>query len=238
MFFKKKEKRHEGKVGGLAFFCSLVFLSLLAPINLLLNLTILNKDSIFAWISFAPCFVLGTLVAHFCIKDHWSVFFHEFKHSFISNLAGNKAKDWDIKKQSGHFEYSYTKSTAAYNAFISLAPYMVPLFSFPVLLISLLLIFDHQIVIVCILGVVYGMDCLMNFRDISPIQTDFTEVRGGFYLGLAYVIAMNLTIFSYYASFISNGIQGPKLLTLKLIEIAYSLVVSYKGIPLDQTPLL
>ena len=81
------------------------------------------------------------------------------------------------------------------------------------------------------------MDCIMNARDISPHQTDFTEVRGGYPLGLVYVIAMNLTIFSYYASFVSQGIQGPKLITLKLVEIVYAFVATSKGLSADKLPL-
>ena len=238
MFFKKKkEKRHEGKVGGLAYFCSLIVLCILGPINIFLNLYILELKAVYPWIVFTVCIALGVFIAHLFIQGHWSVFFHELKHSVLSGLAGNKARDWDIKEQSGHFEYSYTKDTAAYNAFISLAPYWIPLFSLPTIIASWIFLKDTHLALAAILGITYGMDCIMNIRDISPAQSDFTETRGGYPLALTYVIAMNITIFSYYASFISQGIQGPKMITFRLGEFFYNLILQYRGIPTDNLPL-
>ncbi|MCB0317447.1 MAG: hypothetical protein KDD56_01735 [Bdellovibrionales bacterium] len=238
MIFRKKEKQHEGKVGGLAYFCSLIFLCFLGPVNIVLNIGIIDTNSILPWISFLITFFAGIAIAHYFIQGHWSVFFHEFKHSLISGFAGNKAKGWNIKEQSGHFEYAYTKSTAAYNAFISLAPYWVPLFSLPVTAISWIFLRDLHYLLTAVLGICYGMDFLMNIRDISPHQSDFTETRGGFNVSIIYVIAMNLTIFSYYAAFISQGISGFKLITFKLAEIMLHLIANYRGIPIDNISIL
>ncbi|RIL08801.1 MAG: hypothetical protein DCC75_08010, partial [Proteobacteria bacterium] len=148
MLFRKRSKKPQAEppsVGGLAFFASLVFLSLLAVNNLVGILALLQAGTILKLTYFAAAAAAGFLAAKFIFRGHWAVFLHELKHSIVSNLAGNRAKGMKIRRSHGHFEYAYSERTAAYNAFIHLAPYFLPLFTVVALLLVYLLLYPNHI---------------------------------------------------------------------------------------------
>ena len=93
-----------------------------------------------------------------------------------------------------HFEYSFSKQTSHLNAFISLAPYAFPLFCIVCLPVFALLYSKQVIIAKALLSLALGIDLVQNIRDVSPHQTDFSQVRGGFKLGLIYVICFNLLV--------------------------------------------
>lgn len=65
------------------------------------------------------------------------------------------------------------------------------------------------------LGVLYGIDMLLNIRDIGDHQTDFTEINGGYYIGLSFVIFMNLSIITFLLAWVFHQWQGTKLIFLE-----------------------
>lgn len=197
-----------GVVGGFAFFLSLL---LLFPTGLLFFvlavLQIRDADSKIAFAFLGSC-VFGALLAHSMIRGHISVLIHEFKHALISNLVGNKNKKMHIDQNSGHLVYSYTKKTAHFNAFIALAPYIVPLATFVSILLSIALAPGDTLIAVIIIGLGYGTDLLLNARDISPIQTDISHIRGGYGVGLLYILAWNLVTASLVLAWAFQGAAG------------------------------
>ncbi len=208
-----KEKDTTGEiVGGFAFFLSL---GALLPTGLLFfTLAIAQLRS--ADLTLAAIFLtscgFGAMLAQGCIRGHVSVLIHEFKHSLISNLVGNKFKEMRINEHSGHVQYSYTKRTAHYNAFIALAPYIVPVFTFVATLIAIACFRENEVAILVVVGLAYGADLLLNVRDISPIQTDITLIRGGYSVGLLYIAAWNFLIAAILFAWAFQGVDG--LLTL------------------------
>lgn len=196
------------KIGGFAFFLSL---SALLPTGTLLTaLTILNVRPIDeqALLIFSGAWVAGMLGGHALIRGHISVLLHESKHAIVSNLVGNKRKEMKVGQNSGHFVYSYTKRTAHMNALISLAPYILPLFTFIGLIgASAALRGDHAMAAMLV-GLCYGIDTVLNIRDISPIQTDISEIRGGYCVGLLYIFAWNLVLFSVLLAWVFNAAPG------------------------------
>lgn len=166
---------------------------------------------------------VGSGLAHILIKDHLSVFIHELKHSIVSNLAGNRAKGMEIKRNTGHFEYEYTKKTAAYNAFIFLAPYYFPLTSIVALGLSALFIWGEPLPLLFVIGASVGVDLELGLRDIGPHQTDFTSLRGGYVIGLYYVTVMNLVIWSLLLTVALEREQGLILLGNTLWEWGFNL---------------
>lgn len=146
--------------------------------------------------------------SHFLIKGRISVFIHEFKHSLISNFAGNRAKGMKIGSNSGHFTYEFSKDTAHFNAFIALAPYWVPLFTVPAIGLGYAFWRQDHIILVFLAGLGFGADLLLNTRDISPVQTDLTNLRGGYQVGLIYALAMNVTITSLLLAWVVQGPAG------------------------------
>ncbi|MBX7145254.1 MAG: M50 family metallopeptidase [Oligoflexia bacterium] len=207
------------RVGGLAFFTSLFALIVIS----LLNLPLLPALFFGTGPSRLAHFFLGMLpgffLAMYCIQGKYSVLVHEFKHSVISGLVGNRAKGLKINKDSGQFSYMYSRSTAAYNAFIALAPYWLPLFTTLSLLIAFSLWRANPVNFCIAVGVGYGTDLIMNLRDISPRQTDLTLIRGGYSIGLAYVIAMNLALLSFLLAGIMQGSFGLMYLVKSLWHI-------------------
>ncbi len=205
---KKKREKH----GWIAFFSSLFFLLFLSALNLFLLPGLLDG---YAWTRasrFVAGGILGLWFAHQFIRGHLSVLLHEYKHAIVSGLVGNKWKGMKIKRDHGHFKYAYSKDTASYNAFISLAPYYTPLFLTPALILGLIFEGTNADIALFIVGVGYGLDFLLNMRDISPIQTDFSDLTGGFKVGVLYVAAMNLCITTTLLSWIFQGSAGIKLL--------------------------
>lgn len=199
-------------VGGFAFFLSL---AALLPTGLMFTtLTFLRLQSANATstVNFIFAALAGAAIAQMFIRGHLSVFIHEFKHSLISNLVGNRHKGMRIGVNSGHYQYSYTKSTAHYNAIISLAPYITPVFTFFGVFIALIFFRNERDIAALVVGLGYGIDILLNMRDISPIQTDISLIRGGYNVGLAYIAAWNLLIAGLVLAWAFHGIAGLSML--------------------------
>lgn len=208
------------KVGGLPFFGSLIAILIFDLALSIILPALFNTESIALSAYFAAAMLLGAFLANALFRGHVSVLIHEFKHSVMSSLAGNKSKGMKIDRRSGHFEYEYTKATAGSNAFIALAPYWLPVFTVPTVLVSLLFWRESHVVMVVFAGIAFGADLMLNIRDISPWQTDLTQIRGGYYVGLVYVVAMNLLVGIVLMAWVWHGVQGPRDLVVGLWEIA------------------
>ena len=207
----KKQDTSE-KVGGFAFFLSLAVL--IPTGTLLAGLTIFNVRPVDtqALAIFCTAWVAGVVLGNFVIRGHVSVLIHESKHAIVSNFVGNKRKGMKIDANSGHFTYSYTKHTAHFNALISLAPYILPVFTVVGLITSCAVFWRDHVYAAILVGLCYGVDTILNVRDISPIQTDINEIRGGYGIGLLYIFAWNLTILAVLLAWVFQG--GAGILTL------------------------
>lgn len=203
----KKEKVE--KVGGFAFFFSLIFLWVVGVglFRIAISNFTLTEFQKFRWVLIGM--FAGFLFAATFIRGRLSVFIHEMKHSVLSNFVGNKAKKLHIEAESGYFEYSYTKETAPYHAFIALAPYWLPLFLVPTILItSLIYIYLPHIFLNVIIGFAFGIDLLTGIRDIHPQQTDFSNLRGGYIIGVLYCGAATLTLSSILIAWSASSQGG------------------------------
>jgi hypothetical protein len=225
-----QELSRNNRVGGIAFFVSLIFLCLLATLNSLTLIAMQESGTVLRWVAFTAAGAVGFFLAHRFSPERFAVFVHELKHSIVSNLAGNRAKRFKVQDRSGSFTYEYTKQTAAYNAFIALAPYWFPLFSIvgiPSLVFLLSPVHPWAPTVVLLLaGILWGADCSFNLRDISPVQTDITGIRGGYRVGVLYIIAMNITLFSFLAAWVSRDIEGLYLLGKALWDMLHDLVTT------------
>ncbi len=197
------------KAGGGFFFLSLLSLILLSMIVIPFVPALVDTGSISRLFKFSSGLIIGLLVGKYILPRRISVFIHELKHSIISNFAGNKAKGMKVTKNSGYFQYEYTKKSAKFNAFIALAPYFLPLFTIFTLGISLVPQFSafHGLAI-ALVGVGYGTDLSLNFRDVSPYQTDFSMIHGGYRVGLVYVLCINFVIALLLLIWVLKGFVG------------------------------
>ncbi|MCB0310291.1 MAG: hypothetical protein KDD42_03590 [Bdellovibrionales bacterium] len=206
------QKKVRKKIGGIVFYSSLLSLMFVAPFHLRLLYELLDASSIKNLCYFGAGVAVGAWLPTIFIHGHLNVLLHEVKHSVVSGLVGNRALGMRIKKDHGHFRYSYTSETAPYNAFISLAPYWFPLISTPCILLAIALLGDEDIIIRVILGFGAGADLTLNIRDIAEHQTDFSDIRGGYQIGLIYVVAMNTVLLSILLAWIMQHSFGFKYL--------------------------
>ncbi len=205
---RKAETPKQAVVGGFAFFLSLVAILPTGLVVLSLALRLLSAETLGYAGIFTCAALAGGVCAHLFIKGHISVLIHEFKHSLVSNLVGNKRKGMKIARDSGYFEYAYSKETKHFNAFISVAPYITPVFTFVAGLIAFALFRHEHMLAVLTVGIGYGLDIVLNIRDISPIQTDLSLIRGGYRVGVLYVMAWNLLLFGFLVAWILKGGAG------------------------------
>jgi len=204
------------RIGGFAFFLSLFMLLPTALLLMAVCLTAIRPIDYQALAVFGGACVFGVLLGHSAIRGHLSVLIHESKHAVVSNLVGNKRKGMKIDEGSGYFTYTYTKRTAHLNFLISLAPYILPVFTFVGALASLALFRNDHTLAALLVGLCYGTDAILNVRDISPIQTDISTIRGGYGMGIAYIFAWNLAIFAVLLTWVFNGSDG----LLDLLKLA------------------
>lgn len=207
-------KEEQSTVGGIAFFSSLSMLPLVILGNLLFLVPLLDSAALAYWLTFLGCFWIGLTFTRLCVQGRSVVFLHELKHAILSSFAGNREKKMEVRSRSGKFAYEYSKGTAAYNAFISLAPYMLPLFSFVALGLGAICLRNVRPIWVCLVGLAAGVDTDLARRDVGPYQTDISLIRGGYRIGFAYIILMNAAQFSFLAAWISHGFYGLRQLFL------------------------
>lgn len=225
-------KRHpeEEKVGGIWFYLSLLFIC----ISILIFLPswiriIISQSSISEWRQFIGALFFGVGISVVIIRGGLNTLIHELKHKVLSGLIGNKAKKVAIQGSEGSFEYEYTETTAKYNAFISLAPYFLPLFT--------LLTFPFwgfryawgDAVRIMILGAAYGIDITTAYRDIGPHQSDFSGIRGGYKVGIVYVLVINILIWMFLSAWIVGGFSALGKLFQDTVYEFFLLTLKIKG---------
>jgi hypothetical protein len=193
--------------GGIFFFFSLLALLLVGTWNVRFLVSVLATWGLKFPLILAVSAAIGWILAKFLIRAHLSTFIHELKHAVLSNLVGNRAKGMKIRRDTGYFKYEYTEETARYNAFISLAPYCLPLFTAPTLGLASWLI-DERLVCTAVVGIALGFDLQTGWRDVGAHQTDFIDLRGGYFIGLVYVCAATVTLVSIVVAWAAGGWSG------------------------------
>lgn len=199
-------QKDKARAGDLVFFAALMFfVALLIGMLKALPLTFTIEYPTRVIIFLSSAF-LGLLFATVFIRGYLSVFLHEFKHAIAAILAGNSPRGIKIGKESGHFEYAFSEDARSYNAFIYLAPYTVPLCSVMLILISIYPLYENMNAMIAISGFGYGLDLTISLRDVHPKQTDFSNLYGGFGIGILYVVALHLIFAISVISLVSGGI--------------------------------
>lgn len=221
---RKKEPKDTSNqiIGGFAFFLSLFFLLPTGVIFFGVALSQLRYAEVSSVVLFLASLIVGIGLAHYLVKGHLSVLVHEWKHEVVSSLVGNKNKRMEVGERTGSLQYEYTKQTAHYNAFIALAPYILPICTFIAILLTVALGSANPHVPLVLIGIGYGSDLLINARDISPIQSDIHLIRGGYYVGLLYILSWNMLTTALAFAWAFNGFSG----LTELVEVILKLFVA------------
>lgn len=219
--------KQKEKIGGWAFFLSYAMIAGLLIINFTLLCGIYSQDNAGAFSNFASAALAGAAAAHFLIRGRLSVFIHEAKHALLSNAHGNKGISMEVKKDSGRYKYKFPKSNREANAFISLAPYFLPVFTLLSLVPAFLMNTDHGVKS-AVLGLGFGLDLMLNLRDISRAQTDLTSITGGYLVAVFYVLMFNALSASYLTAWVLGGGFGLSFLFYGLWECVAHLAAYYQ----------
>lgn len=218
--------KEAAKTGGLAFFLSLAALAYLAPIlfgTLFVASLYAAKPQLIAVLSAA---LLGAALSRLCIRGTLFTLLHEVKHSVLSGLVGNKAKGDIVVNAdgSGEFRYAYTKYTAHYNAFIALAPYVLPLCAGILALIATPFAWHHSGAIGIVAAFGLGIDLESNARDVSPMQSDLSDIRGGFPVAAVYAALTNTALASFILMLCLFGLYGGRVAAIALWTVTSKVV--------------
>ncbi len=115
----------------------------------------------------------------------------------VCNLVGNKSRGMSYGEDEGGFEYEYPLEKRSFNLLIVTAPYWLPLFAVPlVLLLPVVGLFPGSRGYSFLVGLGYGLDRGLGRSDIHPNQTDLTCVPGGYPAAVVYVSCMDLLMIS------------------------------------------
>jgi hypothetical protein len=220
-----KKEAKQSRHGGFSFYLSLVIQFLLILIILPAVIHIFFSKGIFQSLGFLIAMLAGIACTPFIIAGKLRVFIHEWKHSFISSLAGNRARGMKIESETGHFEFAYTKRSAHNNAFIALAPYFVPVFSPLALALAAVFLRDYQYLQRIIVGFFFGIDLFCNWYDVSPVQTDLSQLRGGFSIGVFFAAVSNLILLLLFLTWAAAGFEGWRTLISAVGDFSRALFV-------------
>ncbi|RME62126.1 MAG: hypothetical protein D6780_00315 [Candidatus Dadabacteria bacterium] len=223
----RERKRKEKKIGGIGYALSLAALVITATVGVRTIFSLFDSYALSNILKFSSGAIVGGVLSAIFIRGHLSVAIHEFKHAVVSLLVGNKWKKMVVHRESGYFEYEYSKDAEEYNAMISLAPYWLPIFTVSALVIyyfTRALVRDAGIAVI---GAAWAADTVLGFRDVSPRQTDFSKLTGGFIIGLIYVIAAYLTYTTVLISWIMQGSYGPLQIFYRISDFVFALAAYY-----------
>ena len=208
--------------GGFAFFFSYVCLIVLAVSNMRIVVQILPEADIYDLTLLGSGLILGWWAAFTFFRGQISVLIHEYKHAILATIIGNKWKKIKLKGMSGVFHYTYTRDTKEFNAFISLAPYFLPVFTLTaVVFFAIMQSHDAAFIVV---GALHGAELYFNLRDASPIQTDLTGIRGGYWVALGYIFAANIVITSSVFIWLIGGELGLELWLESIWNLGFYLI--------------
>lgn len=230
MLLRWSVRKRKVKIGGVAFFFSYVFSLPLALIGLsTAHQVISTADSFTLWLLLAGL-LLGWWFGYTLLRGQISVLIHEYKHALLALLVGNKWKKLKLKGMSGSFQYSYTQDTAEYNAFISLAPYFLPVITFIGLLLYPILHHANTEGALLFLAAIHGTELYLQLKDATPIQTDLTGIKGGYFVALGYIFAANACITSLLILWLVGGNDGLQIFGQELYQCGLLVVATVRAI--------
>jgi hypothetical protein len=161
----------------LGAFCFLTFLSLF-------DKYLFNKE---IWALFAFGLLGSISVIGGAELPRLRVFIHESKHAVLVLFFGSSLKGFHSGRDEGYVTYEVEENRRHYVPLITLAPYCLPLFSFPMLLLCLVFGSDYHESCTLLLGLTLGADLSFSYSEINPLQSDFRAVVGGFFMSSLYI---------------------------------------------------
>jgi hypothetical protein len=171
------------------------------------------------WSGFLLAGLCGAVAAACFINGGLSTFLHEVRHSTVSGLVGNSWGKMHVDGEIGYFQFKYAEKNRHFNALIALAPYYLPMFTVLGAVFMLLYYYHYRKWSTMLLGFGYGIDLVLNLRDISPFQTDLTRIRGGYSVAVAFIVLAQLALATLLSYWVIAQVSGLKYLVAVYWEL-------------------
>ena len=157
------------------------------------------------WGAFSLGFALASLLLLRFELGRTKTLVHELKHAAMVILTGNILKGMRVSKHSGEVKYEIYEHSLHTASLIALAPYFLPLFSFPTLAAALLFENGESLLWALALGAALGLDLTSAFNEMRPEQTDFRKILGGFLASGCYLAGFHFMWVSVCAVWLMGG---------------------------------
>ncbi|MCC6952836.1 MAG: M50 family metallopeptidase, partial [Deltaproteobacteria bacterium] len=144
------------------------------------------------WPLFLMGFILGALAFLGLGLHRLKTFIHEAKHAVVVLLTGNNLKNFEVGKHEGLVEYEVFKDRLHLEPFVILAPYFLPVLSFPVLIAAILTEPRYTPPFVFLMGVTLSIDLVTAHLEIHGHQSDLRRIWGGFIATRAFILGFKL----------------------------------------------
>lgn len=223
---RKKIKNKQRPQFSLAFYIAIFSNFLIGGFALISFLFLLRNYIIEEeiWSSFALGIVASLGIIATRKMPKFRTFIHELKHFFAVVFSGNKVKDFQFDTHTGHVEFAMYSNKVHFGPFIAMAPYFLPLFSFPVLIACFIFEEWNKPLLCGLLGITLAADISMAYKEIHPYQTDFKKIFGGFPICAFYLAGFHFMWTSLCLLWVLGGVDGYLYALYLMIELGESLI--------------
>jgi hypothetical protein len=225
------EKAFKRRTGSFAFYVAIpcAIAAFIYTTQCMVQLLSSTEFKAVHWGLFLQALLTGVVILAGSKFQRLSTFLHEVKHAVLVVCTGNILKEMKVGRDRGHVSYQMYKDTLHFEPFVMLAPYFLPLLSFPALIAALFLEEKHRFGAIYLLGLALGLDLMSAWREFHPHQTDLRRIFGGFFIARTFIFTANLFWISVCLLWLVGGANGFVFAGLEWLSYALDAVRSLKS---------
>ncbi len=204
---KKTKADSNRKLISLAFLIAIPTCFVIASLFLFTLLVLLQRGETptQGWLLFLGGVTATVGILSLAKLNYLRTFIHEAKHGIVVLFSGNKLSDMEVKEQTGQVEYALYEDRDHYEPFIVLAPYFLPLFSFPTWVAAMILGSENFPGLLFVLGLTLTLDLATAWFELYPNQSDLKRIRGGFFFASLFIAGANFLWLMNCLLFVQGG---------------------------------
>lgn len=154
--------------------------------------------------------------------ERFRTFIHETKHALAAIFSGSTLKKFRVGPGEGEVEYEIPETQSHYIPIIDLAPYCMPLLTFPTVVFAVIFQNEFAPWLPLAVGTAVGSDLGLCWTEIHHRQSDFKIIAGGFiaaalYIGGAMFLWTSATVLWVIGGRSAFGYAG--ILGLKIVKM-------------------
>jgi hypothetical protein len=224
----RKDKPKLAKVGNLGFLLAVPSIFILALLSLIIVISLIKTYGLNTsyWALFSMGFCSTLLMLRTIKAQRFRTLVHELKHAVVVILTGNSVTNIRIGRDTGHVNYMMRLDKMHFGPIIVLAPYFLPLFSFPCLMLAIIFEPEYRLAASFILGLTFGSDIATGFEELHPHQTDLKKIFGGFLVAGSFIAGAHLLWTCLCLIWVAAGRSGYLLAWDIIVSIVTQLLLS------------